>query len=107
MYFRFDPSLGVLMFSWSSYVIFAKDTVFLGVPNLDGALPFRPLRVISRNCLPDLPVEAPPPLVLEDVRGVKKRVKRLGVIGGGFLGFLLPVLDEGASGDDANGSDGA
>lgn len=31
---------------------------------------------------------------------MKKRVKRFGVMGGGFLGFLLPVLEGGPSGDD-------
>lgn len=46
-------------------------------------------RVISRSCLPAL--DCLPPLQLPDfvLRGVKNFVKRLGVIGGGFLSFLL------------------
>jgi hypothetical protein len=41
-----------------------------------------------------------------DVRGVKKRVKRLGVIGGGFLGFLLPIVGGAVGGDELGHSEG-
>jgi hypothetical protein len=35
-----------------------------------------------------------------ELRGVKKRVKRFGVMGGGRLGFRLPSVDVAAGGDE-------
>jgi hypothetical protein len=48
--------------------------------------------VISLNCRPALLVEDFDTRLIED-RGVKNRVKRLGVTGGGFLSFLGPWCD--------------
>ena len=39
-----------------------------------------------------------------EFRGVKKRVKRLGVMGGGRLGFRLPEAACGAGGDEEKSS---
>lgn len=61
---------------------------------------FEPLRVMSRNRCRDLLVvlEIEPELPL--VRGVKKRLNRLGVIGGSLFSRLLPVLETMDGGDD-------
>ena len=39
-----------------------------------------------------------------ELRGVKKRVNRLGVIGGGLFGFRVPPAAVCAGGDDENNS---
>lgn len=60
---------------------------------------------MSCNWRPELERE----LVLDEpcveLRGVKKRVKRFGVMGGGLFGFRLPVIEADAGGDDENISD--
>jgi hypothetical protein len=81
-----------------SFSTSAKFTVFRGV--VRGALTFWLLadRVMSCNLRLDLVAAT-----LEDcsfvLRGVKKRVKRFGVMGGGRFCFLLPVA-VGIGGDD-------
>lgn len=54
-------------------------------------------RVISCNWRPDLDSALDPRV---EVRGVKKRVRRLGVMGGGFLGFRLPEVVGGIGGGE-------
>ena len=56
--------------------------------------------MISLNCRPDLLNDSDCEGPWTEDLGVKNRVNRFGVIGGGFLGFLLPVLDGGPNGDD-------
>ena len=58
-------------------------------------------RVISCSCRPELE-RALEPCV--EVRGVKKRVNRFGVMGGGFLMRLL-VVAEGTGGDELGQSE--
>ena len=38
-----------------------------------------------------------------EYEGLKKRLNRLGVIGGGFFGFVLVILDRGPSGEEGRG----
>jgi hypothetical protein len=63
-------------------------------------------RVNSCSWRPELPIALArdePDFVF---RGVKKRVNRLGVIGGGFFSLRLPVVDMGCGGGDEDTSDG-
>lgn len=89
--FRFGGvpvELGVtspLMFSMP-----VNETFFLRV--LGAALRFTAARVISRSCLAERDVVACPDA--EEDLGVKKRLKRLGVMGGGRFNFV-DLLEQG------------
>ena len=64
-----------------------------------------PFCVISRSCLADRPSERDfEPFVKVD-RGVKNLEKRFGVIGGGFLSFLLCRRDAEGGGEDPRYAD--
>jgi hypothetical protein len=58
-------------------------------------------RVMSCNCRPELESELDPCV---EFRGVKNRVNRFGVMGGGFLMRLL-VVAKGAGGDELKQAD--
>jgi hypothetical protein len=83
----------------------AKFTVLRGVVLEDAfLLRLRAARVMSCNWRPEAPrVTEDDPCV--ELRGVKKRVNRLGVMGGAFLGFRVPI-DENVGGGDEHGSSG-
>jgi hypothetical protein len=83
----------------------AKFTVLRGVTLEDAfLLRLSAARVMSCNWRPEAPrVAEDDPWV--ELRGVKKRVNRLGVIGGAFLGFRVP-MDENVGGGDEGGSSG-
>ena len=80
----------------------ANMTVFRGV-DFCTALWLRLMadRVMSCNCRPELESVLDPCV---ECRGVKKRVKRFGVMGGGFLMRLL-VVAEGTGGDELGQSE--
>jgi hypothetical protein len=61
-------------------------------------------RVISCSWRCDLPSDLAPEEGFV-FRGVKNRVNRFGVIGGGFLGFRLPIVDGIGGGDEGGNSD--
>ena len=76
-----------------------KFTVFRGVLRVS-RLRLRADRVMSCNWRPDLERCVRDETSLE-FRGVKKRVKRLGVMGGGRFGLReQTVADEGGGGDE-------
>lgn len=93
--FLLEPSLGVTKFSESTTLVSEKTTVRLGV----AFFRFTAFRVMSRNWRP----EAVWPVLFLVVLGVKNLLKRLGVMGGGFLILLLVRLRVGeeGGGDDA------
>lgn len=82
---------GVEWFSWVRTWLSEKTTVLLGV----GFLRLTALRVMSRSWRPDEEEWEVEVLV---VRGVKNLLNRLGVIGGGFFGFLEAGLCKGDEG---------
>lgn len=59
-------------------------------------------RVISCSCRPELESEARDDPWLE-FRGVKKRVKRFGVIGGGLFGLRVAAVDAGGDEEKSSG----
>lgn len=73
----------------------SNKTDFRGVLFLDAMLRLTALCVISCSCRADRLVECLLSRLAVDL-GEKKRLKRRGVIGGGFFG--LPALDDGGSG---------
>lgn len=79
-----------------------KLTVFRGVLRVSRRR-FRADRVISCSWRPDLVSEVRDETSLE-FRGVKKRVKRLGVMGGGRFGFREQAVAEDAGGGDEQSS---
>ena len=104
--FRFRPLvLGVC--TWSTMTS-AKFTVFRGVV-LRVALGQRLMaeRVISCNWRADLLRETVREESFLEFLGVKNRVKRLGVMGGGFFSLRLPVVKAAGGGDDESISDTA
>lgn len=84
----------------------AKFTVLRGVV-LDEAFLLRLMaaRVMSCSWRPEVPNEIEDDPCVE-LRGVKKRVKRLGVMGGAILGFRVPVAEK-VGGGDEKGSSGS
>jgi hypothetical protein len=96
-------ALGVSMLL--STMASAKFTVLRGVVFDDAfLLRLRAARVMSCNWRPEAPrVTEDDPCV--EFRGVKKRVNRLGVMGGAFLGFRVPI-DENVGGGDEQGISG-
>jgi hypothetical protein len=94
-----DRDCGVrIVFSMS-----AKLTVLRGVVRVAALLRLMAARVMSCSWRPELESAVRDETSLE-LRGVKKRVKRLGVMGGGRLGFRLPVAVKAGGGDDAKSS---
>jgi hypothetical protein len=93
---------------WGVLIVFsamssAKTTVLRGV-DFCAALWLRLMaaRVMSCSCRPELDSVLDPCV---EGRGVKKRVNRFGVMGGGFLMRLLVVVAEGTGGDELGQSD--
>lgn len=81
-----------------------KLTVLRGVVRVMAWLRLRAVRVMSCNCLSERERQARDEAWLE-LRGVKKRVKRLGVMGGGRLCLRVAVgAGAGAGGDDEKSS---
>lgn len=77
-----------------------KFTVLRGVVRVIAWLRLMAARVMSCNCRPELESEARDDPWLE-LRGVKKRVKRFGVIGGGLFCLRVAV---GAGGEEEKSS---
>jgi hypothetical protein len=84
-----------------------KFTVFRGVLRV-ACLRLRAERVISCNWRPELDGKVREETSFE-FRGVKKRVKRLGVIGGGLLGFREHAVaaETGGGGDEKSSGVGS
>jgi hypothetical protein len=95
-----DLDCGVrIVFSMS-----AKLTVLRGVVRVAALLRLMAARVMSCSWRPELESAVLDETCLE-FRGVKKRVKRFGVMGGGRLGFRLPSdAVKAGGGDDAKSS---
>jgi hypothetical protein len=104
---RFRLVIGGVSKATLSVAMSAKLTVLRGVVAF--ALAFLDLlradRVISCNWRCDLPKHRAPEAGCFEFRGVKNRVNRFGVIGGGFLGFRLPIVDGNGGGDEGGNSD--
>jgi hypothetical protein len=82
----------------------AKLTVLRGVVRVAALLRLMAARVMSCSWRPELESAVLDETCLE-FRGVKKRVKRFGVMGGGRLGFRLPSdAVKAGGGDDAKSS---
>lgn len=89
----------------SSFSTSAKLTVLRGVVRVAAWLRLMAARVMSCNWRPELEratLEEP----LLELRGVKKRLKRFGVMGGGLLGFRAPNVAVDAGGGDDEKSSG-
>lgn len=89
-----------------SSMVLVKFTVFRGVV-LRLVLLQRLIadRVSSCSWRPELPIDLTTRDPFFEFLGVKNRVKRLGVIGGGFFGFRPAIVEVGCGGDDEGISD--
>jgi hypothetical protein len=86
-----------------SFSTSAKFTVLRGVVRVAAWLRLMAARVMSCSWRPELETAVRDEPFLE-LRGVKKRVKRFGVMGGGRLGFRLASVAGDAGGDDEKSS---